>query len=389
MIAETFARFRAAAELPASQWTAEHPGRRPMAVFCSYAPEELIHAAGFVPVRVRKRPPSSGAWGEHLQSYTCPLVRSLLEQGADGGLTDFAGAVFAHSCDAMQALADIWRLRFPGQFAWVFNMPTRLDQQHLTTEITEITEKNRESGGGSRGSSVAAYLLVELAEARSALERHAGIAISDERLRDSIALHNRARSLLARLDALRDRMTASDFYSAVLAAQSMPREEWAVEMEALLPEVETLPPRRIRARVIVTGAILDDLVLPALADELRIGIAGDDLSTGSRGWEGQASADVPPLQALASRLLTRMPCPAKHREGFHRGQALLQLARQKAAQGVIFYEQKFCEPHAFDYAECQRFLRDEGVPILLLEDDAGPATAQWRTRLQAFTEMLE
>jgi benzoyl-CoA reductase/2-hydroxyglutaryl-CoA dehydratase subunit BcrC/BadD/HgdB len=337
-----------------------------MAVFCSYAPEELIHAAGFVPVRVRKRLPSSGAWGEHLQSYTCPLVRSLLEQGADGELSDFAGAMFAHSCDAMQALADIWRLRFPGQFAWVFNMPTRLGSPH--------TE---------------AYLLAELAEAQAALEAHAGIAITDERLRDSITLCNRVRTSLARLDALRDRLAAADFYAAVLAAQSMPKDEYAAELEALIPALEVLPSRPSRARAIVSGAILDDLVLPTLADELRIGIVGDDVCTSARYWEGQVAAEMPLLRALAARALSRTPCPAKHRDGFHRGQALLQLARDRGAQGVIFYEQKFCEPHAFDYAECQRFLRDAGMPILLLEDDAGPGTAQWRTRLQAFAEMLE
>ena len=113
------------------------------------------------------------------------------------------------------------------------------------------------------------------------------------------------------------------------------------------------------------------------------------MCTSARYWEGQIAEDMPPLQAMAACLLSRTPCPAKYREGFHRGQALLELARQRQAQGVIFYEQKFCEPHAFDYAACQRFLRDAGMPVLLLEDDAGPATAQWRTRLQAFAEMLE
>ncbi len=72
----------------------------------------------------------SGAWGEHLQSYACPLARSLLEQAADDELAGFAGAVFAHSCDTMQALADIWRMRFADGFAWVVNVPTRLDGPH-------------------------------------------------------------------------------------------------------------------------------------------------------------------------------------------------------------------------------------------------------------------
>lgn len=366
MIAETFARFRTAATLPPGRWAAEHPGRSPMAVFCSYAPEELIHAAGFVPVRIRKRPPSSGAWGEHLQSYTCPLVRSLLEQGAEGGLAGFAGAVFAHSCDTMQALADIWRLRFPDQFVWVVNVPTRLDSSHSET-----------------------YLLAELEQFQAALEKHSGTMLEETRLRDSIRLHNLARALLSRMDALRDRMSASDFYAAVLAAQTMPREEFVSFAARLVPALDSSPSSPARARVIVAGAILDDLAVTDVADELGIAIVGDDLCTGARWFEGHVRIGESPLAALAHRLLHRTPCAAKHCNGYRRGEALLELARQRQAQGVIFYEQKFCEPHAFDYAACQRFLRDSGVPVLLLEDDAGPATAQWRTRLQAFAEMLE
>ncbi|MGB9592779.1 MAG: 2-hydroxyacyl-CoA dehydratase, partial [Anaerolineae bacterium] len=84
----------------------------------------------------------------------------------------------------------------------------------------------------------------------------------------------------------------------------------------------------------------------------------------------------------------RTPCPAKHRENWRRGEALAALARQRRAHGVIFYLQKFCDPHAFDYADARRDLDAAGIPHITLEDDAGPAAAQWRTRLQAFAEML-
>ncbi len=359
------ARLRNAAELPPQRWASEYPARRPVAVFCSYVPEELIHAAGFTPVRIRKRPSRSGAWSEHLQSYACPLARSLLEQGADGDLRAFAGAVFAHSCDTMQALADIWRMRFADQFAWVVNVPTRLDGPH-----------------------VADYLQRELAEFHAALERFAGNPIGDADLRASIGLYNRLRTLLARLDGLRDRMSNAEFYSAILAAQTMPKEDFIPIAEALIPKLEAAPPRVSRARVVVVGAILDDLTLPALADDLGLQIARDDLCTSARYLEGEATTDGPPLAALAARLLGRAPCPAKHREDWRRGPALMSLARTRQAQGMVFYLQKFCDPHAFDYADIRRDLEQADIPHIVLEDDAGPATAQWRTRLQAFAEML-
>jgi len=361
----TLAELRRAAAQPRSAWATTYQGHRPIATLCTYVPEELIHAAGFTAVRVWRKPRSSGEWGAHLQSFTCPLVRSLLEQGADGDLVDFAGVVFAHSCDAMQALADIWRLRFPDEFVWVVNHPMRLDCTHTSP-----------------------YLLEEMRRFQAALEALSGTLITEERLLESIALHNRVRMLLAQLDGLRDRLSAEDFYAAVLAAQIMPKEDCAPLLESLVAALAQSPRRTVSVRVAVVGALLDDLTVPRLADELGIGIVGDDLCTGARYFEGTAPPDVPPLQALVARSLQRTPCPAKHRDTFHRGQALLKLARQRGAQGVVFYLQKFCEPHFFDYGQWQRYLQENGLPTLLLEDDAGSTSAQWRTRLQAFAEIL-
>ena len=48
---------------PYTGWTARYPGRRAFGVLCTYAPEEILHAAGFVPVRLLPLPsplPDSG-----------------------------------------------------------------------------------------------------------------------------------------------------------------------------------------------------------------------------------------------------------------------------------------------------------------------------------------
>jgi benzoyl-CoA reductase subunit C len=50
--------------------------------------------------------------------------------------------------------------------------------------------------------------------------------------------------------------------------------------------------------------------------------------------------------------------------------------------------EKFCEPHAFDYALVMPALDQAGLPYLMLEMEQTPSLEALRTRLQAFVEML-
>jgi benzoyl-CoA reductase/2-hydroxyglutaryl-CoA dehydratase subunit BcrC/BadD/HgdB len=67
---------------------------------------------------------------------------------------------------------------------------------------------------------------------------------------------------------------------------------------------------------------------------------------------------------------------------------LLELVRRARADGVVFVLEKFCEPHAFDYALIRPILDQAGVPYLLLEMEQTPSLEALRTRLQAFVEIL-
>jgi benzoyl-CoA reductase subunit C len=55
---------------------------------------------------------------------------------------------------------------------------------------------------------------------------------------------------------------------------------------------------------------------------------------------------------------------------------------------VVFVLEKFCEPHAFDYALVAPALERAGIPHLLLEMEQTPSLEALRTRLQAFFEIL-
>jgi benzoyl-CoA reductase/2-hydroxyglutaryl-CoA dehydratase subunit BcrC/BadD/HgdB len=54
--------------------------------FCSYAPEEIIWAAGALPFRIFSRKSGIHLADRHLQSYCCSLVRGVLEEALSGAL---------------------------------------------------------------------------------------------------------------------------------------------------------------------------------------------------------------------------------------------------------------------------------------------------------------
>jgi benzoyl-CoA reductase subunit C len=95
-----------------------------------------------------------------------------------------------------------------------------------------------------------------------------------------------------------------------------------------------------------------------------------------------------PIAALADHYLRRPPCPTKLHPDHDPGRYLLDQARGAGANGVVFAIEKFCEPHAFDYALVSPALDEAGIPHLLLEMEQTPSLEALRTRLQAFVEML-
>jgi len=399
---EILSTFTEAQESPYTNWPDRYPDHRAMGYFCTYVPEELIHAAGFVPVRIRSGGETPSRADAHLQSYTCALCRSALDQALRGDLDFLQGVVFPHTCDTLQALTDIWRMSFPDPYVETIVQPVTLSSP-----------------------STRPYLIAELQRFRRSLEELIGQEISDQALSASIELYNEKRRLLARLYDLRDRLSAPELFAATDAGFVMPPEDYNPllgELVELLAEQKlNVPPSlpgRGRGRVdpqeprppglILVGAVLDDPAILTIVEELEARIVGDDLCTGSRYFAQPAETDGDPIAALADRYLKRLPCPAKYHPENERDEHLIRLVNETQADGVVFVLLKFCDPHAFDYAMISPLSfppppvppnfggaggRDEGggatVPHLRLEMEHAPALDQWRTRLQAFLEMIK
>ncbi len=356
-----------ASSLSCRSWPERYPDRRAIGYICTYAPEEIIHAAGFTPVRLRIGPELPTRAEAHLPGFTCALCRSVLHQALRADLAFLSGLVFPHTCDTLQVLADIWRENFPDLFVATVVQPLNL---------------------GSPGAR--AYLVAELQRFRQDLSRFSHHPINDDTLKASIRLHNETRHLLSRLDEQRSRLSARSFYAAVAASMVMPKEQFNPLAAELAELLNGEAPRREGPRLILVGSVLGDSAVLDLIDDLGACVVGDDLCTGSRYFDQPVAEarDTEPLEALADHYLKRRPCPTKHNPWWQRSRYLLELAEEKKADGFVFILQKFCDPHAFDYALVKETLDATGVPHLLLELEHTPAVGQLRTRLEAFLEML-
>jgi benzoyl-CoA reductase subunit C len=355
-----------AARSPLSDWHIRYPDHKPMGYLCSYVPEEMIHAAGFAPVRLRGTNAPLRQVDASLQSFTCALCRSTLDQIMSGTLDGLVGTVFAHTCDTMQAMADLWRMH--------------MDTSHFLDTVMQPV---------NLGSPAARpFLISELERFRKSLAAFAGQPITDGALRASISLYDETRRLVAEIQTMRQRLSAPAFFAITDAAQAMPRENVNQLLTELVAELKDVPARPRGPRLFLTGAVLDEPRLLDLIEDLGAQVSGDDLCSGSRHFHGQVGAAGGPIATLADYYLQRPPCPSKLHPEHDPGSYLLDQARQAQADGIVFVIEKFCEPHAFDYALILPRLDQAGLPHLLLEMEQTPSLEAIRTRLQAFVELL-
>ena len=348
-------------------------GGKVVGYFCSYAPEEIIQAAGALPFRIFSRRGNLHLADRHLQSYCCSLVRSVLEEALSGELAFLDGVVFPHTCDSIQRLSDIWRLNVPYGFHADVVLPVKLN-----------TDSARR------------YMVDVLRAFRAELEKKLGVAITDEALRDSMGLYDKLRGALRRIYEIREKepelIGGADVYAIVKASMIMDRAHLAALLYGLVAELERQTPGEAkpgRKRVALSGGICDFPDIHHLIDEAGGVVVWDDLCTGARSFAGGFGTAADPIEAMAERYLDRIVCPAKHSGLTGRADHLVRMVRERGAQGVVFTLLKFCDPHAFDYPTLKSALDREGIPSLLLEvEDQLPPEGQLKTRFETFVEML-
>lgn len=370
-------------EMLPSQALAKARVKRPelhaFAVFPVYAPQEIIHAAGLMPLGMF----GAGSKLEttradsRFQSFICSIAKSTLELFLSGELSaekGFVGAVFSSICDVARNLSSVASRNAPNLYVEYLHLP-----QNAATEPARQ------------------YTRQEFRRFRDNLAIHIGRPISDDAVRASIRLYNRVRRLLGELYEVRRRSPGSiataDLFAVVQAGTCMMPEEYLEKLETVLNAVrQRAPVKRDTVRVVLEGSFCEapPIDLIDAIESAGCQIVDDDLAIGWRIFDRDVSVDGDPVENLADAYLgSSAYTSVRHDSGRPRTDGLMRRVKESGAEAVVCAAAKFCEPALLDYVLFRTTLDRRDVPHLKLEFEEKMWTFdRLRNEVETFTESL-
>ncbi len=334
----------------AKLWKSESPERILVGYLPIYLPREIVHAAGGLAVGImgagdRKQIIKGDAY---YQSYICHLPRGVIEMALDASLDHFDGFLFPSICDCVRNLSGMFKIINRGKFARYFDYP-----QNFSPQV-----------GGVFYRQLIQTILDDM-------EKINGVKVTPEMLNNSISLFNLNRRLIEKIYSIKQnypwRLSAVDTYHLLRAGLSIPVEEHNDMLTAVLNFLKDdsgQPQDNIR--VIVSGSFCEQPPIGLIKSIEMSGcyIIDDDFMLGSRWIMGDINSETDdPLNEIVHAFLERSQfSSAIYDVGNPKGKRLVEIAKRKNADGIIFCAASFCDPALLDRPEMQKVCDEAGIP---------------------------
>ena len=353
------------------KWKSE--GKRVIGYICTYAPEEVIYAAGMLPYR-------TGAVGctttdeadVYLHRFHCTYARCLLQLGFEGEYDFLDGFCFLNGCEQLRRVYDIWKKKLNTKFVDMLTIPHVLSEKRLNWYIDDIKKF-----------------------AENLASAFAATPLSKEKLREAIEIYNETRTLMGELYDLRKAanppVTGSEAMKIATAAFTIPKPIFNELMAQALGEIKQRSKiSDYRARIMIAGSFMDDTFLIDLIEDEGGLVVSDNLCFGYRHFSNKVDDIGDPLESVANRYFSNNPCPRMQGEFDRRLAETQTIARNAKVDGIIFQRLAFCDNHGAESPMEAKYLEEEGMPTLILEREYMPSdSGRLKTRIQAFLERIE
>ncbi|HOE18757.1 MAG TPA: 2-hydroxyacyl-CoA dehydratase family protein [Syntrophorhabdaceae bacterium] len=373
-------RFRHIAEnTPEYVRSLKEKGRLSAGYMCTHVPEEILYAAGIVPLRILTSHESQAMTRGYIHETYCSFSHDCAYQGLKGDYDHLDLIVTSSSCIHMGEAFNVW-VRFAG-----FQ-----DKSYLMQYPHIIHTK---PAGG--------FMAESFKQFKEFVEKLTKRSVTDNDLEEAIKVYNHNRRLLKRLwEFLRhDRppITGPEVAAVTLASQVMDKKECNGMLEQLIERLEAEPGQAAPGvRLMVTGGACDDLGLFDLMEHLRYdtSIIFIDSCTAARYfWFEVPEGRHDKLEALAEGYIGKIPCPAKDTVPGtgekKRFRFVQQFIEDFKPDGVIFLYQRFCSPQPMDVVALKPIVDKLGIPSTELELDTTVPKAQFQTQLEALVEIIK
>lgn len=347
-------------------------GGKVVGYFCSYVPEEIILAAGMLPYRVRATGSTEATLGDqYMGAFNCTFIRHCLDQALRGTYSFLDGVVIPNGCDHVRRLWDVWKRKIDTPFCYFLHVP------HLVNEDTHKWFKEN------------------LIRFKEDIEEHFQVKITDERLREAIKVCNETRTLLGKLYQLRKKeappITGTEAINIISPSTAMPKDKCNGLLKRLLTEIEGRDiGDQYGARIMVIANVLDDPSITHLVENAGGLVVADFSCIGPRQMWDQVDDTIEPIEAIAKRYLGQVSCPRIMEDHDRRSQFIRDMVDEYKVDGIIFERLKFCDLSGGGYYLLRMDAKEADIPTLALEREfLLSGLGQFKTRIQAFLEMLE
>jgi benzoyl-CoA reductase/2-hydroxyglutaryl-CoA dehydratase subunit BcrC/BadD/HgdB len=370
-----------------------------------HAPLELFMAHGFTPSLIRALPGVTSGFEESLQTFACSYIRNLYSQRANGQFLTLAGLLFpGNTCDSLQNLGDVWRVRFPDDRVFRLTYPvTRYSQDDSTTKF--LAEELRILSETISTTFNRPFLSESYDRA---IELVQDFRSSTQFLYSARVVNPKIIPYAEVVRFVRTFLTVPTLSSVSAAKEAATMVRTTANELGLLDTIEAvrkaitigdysavrLPDDLETPRIVIAGGMVEPQAIAALINDIPdipdSAIVLDLLSFGFKTvfTESPPKSDDP-FFAMAQSVLTA-PGEPTHEGLSYRMNAMKELLSNLSIQGLIVCEQSFCDPDQFEAPSIERAASELGVKTIRVPLDPELSDrGRIETRIQTFLETLE
>lgn len=347
-------------------------GKKLIGMFPYHLPEEIVYAAGMLPV---------GMWGgqteikladKYLQSFCCSLIKANFEMGMDGTYKKFLdGVIMAAYCDTLKCVCEDWKVA-------VTELPL----------IAMYYPQNRKIAAA------VPYMENEFKLVQAQLEKIAGKSVTEADLEAAWEVYEayraESRKFVKLVGKMPKTLNATTRHLIIKAAWFMDKKVYTEKLAALNAAIEAAPAEEFKgAKVIVEGILVEPVALLDAFVENDVCIVGDDVAHQSRMFRVEGRKEGSVYEKMAYRIVDAYADPLLLDEKKEHGAELIKMVKEYGADGVVVCAMKFCDPEEYDYPIFKAELEAAGIPVLYMEiEQKMESVGQYKTRIQAFAETL-
>ena len=336
----------------ARKWRAR--GRKVIGYMCNAVPEEMIIAAGALPVRITGTP---GAPIDTMVGYVGSTAY------AEGFMATMLNGLVTHQYDYIDYLVlPQTRNTEETQYGHL-EMIRELWPETKIPPIHKIDDTQTWSHTGVE------FYYKQLGRFREKLQEWTGYCVSDRLLKDAIEVCNESRALLQEAQKYRvqGKISGTEMLTIIGSSWFMEKAEHNMYLRMFLREVKDRPAKKAKP-LYLDGSPLDNLQLYSLIEECGATVVDEDNCWGMRSVE--ALVDInrfpDPQEALAQRYHYRPPCPYISYPLTARCEYCTEKLSDTTAKGIIFYADENDAAQHWDYAYKKDMLSERGLPVLPL-----------------------